>query len=216
MKLIIGDKNYSSWSMRPWVMMKQAGIAFDEVLVPLREADTKARILEHSPSGKVPCLVTDDGQSIWETLAIVETLAERYPQHGIWPSDANARAHARAISSEMHAGFTDLRTNMSMNIRAQRAGQGATPGTLADVARIDAIWSECLTRYGGPFLFGEEFCAADAMYAPVVSRFITYAPPLSEEARAYMERVSAVPAVREWFDDARRETHRLADLDDDA
>lgn len=216
MKLVIGDKNYSSWSMRPWVMMKQAGIAFDEVLVPLREADTKARILEHSPSGKVPCLVTDDGQSIWETLAIVETLAERYPQHGIWPSDANARAHARAISSEMHAGFTDLRTNMSMNIRAQRAGQGATPGTLADVARIDAIWSECLTRYGGPFLFGEKFCAADAMYAPVVSRFITYAPPLSEEARAYMKRVSAVPAVREWFDDARRETHRLADLDDDA
>ncbi len=216
MKLIIGDKNYSSWSMRPWVMMKQAGIAFDEVLVPLREADTKARILEHSPSGKVPCLVTDDGQSIWETLAIVETLAERYPQHGIWPSDAKARAHARAISSEMHAGFTDLRTNMSMNIRAQRAGQGATPGTLADVARIDAIWSECLTRYGGPFLFGEKFCAADAMYAPVVSRFITYAPPLSEEARAYMKRVSAVPAVREWFDDARRETHRLADLDDDA
>lgn len=216
MKLIIGDKNYSSWSMRPWVMMKQMGIAFDEVLVHLREADTKARILEHSPSGKVPCLVTDEGQSIWETLAILETLAERYPQHAVWPRDAAARAHARAISSEMHAGFADLRTNMSMNVRAQRPGQGATPGTLADVARIDAIWSECLAHYGGPFLFGEAFCAADAMYAPVVSRFITYAPPLSDHARAYIERISAVPAVRAWFDDARRETHRLADLDDDA
>ena len=116
----------------------------------------------------------------------------------------------------MHAGFSELRTNMPMNIRAQKPGQGATPGTLADVGRIDTIWSECLTRYGGPFLFGEKFCAADAMYAPVVSRFITYAPPLSEAARGYIERVSAVPAVREWFDSARRETHRLADLDDDA
>ncbi|MGN6648466.1 glutathione S-transferase family protein [Trinickia sp.] len=216
MKLIIGDKNYSSWSMRPWVMLKQMGIAFEEVIVPLREPDTTARILEHSPSGKVPCLVTDDGQSIWETLAILETLAERFPQHHVWPSDPAARAHARAISSEMHAGFAELRTNMSMNVRAQRAGKGATPGTLADIARIDAIWSECLTRYGGPFLFGATFCAADAMYAPVVSRFITYAPPLSEAARAYMKHVSAVPAVREWFDDARRETHRLAELDDDA
>jgi glutathione S-transferase len=216
MKLIIGDKNYSSWSMRPWVLLKHMGVAFDEVLVHLREPDTTARILEHSPSGKVPCLVTDDGQSIWESLAIIETLAERYPQHGVWPSDAAARAHARSISSEMHAGFSELRTNMSMNVRARRAGKGATPGTLADVARIDAIWSECLKRYGGPFLFGAAFCAADAMYAPVVSRFITYAPPLSEAARAYVERVSAVPAVREWFDAAHRETHRLADLDDDA
>ncbi|MGG1945208.1 glutathione S-transferase family protein [Trinickia sp. NRRL B-1857] len=216
MKLVIGDKNYSSWSMRPWVLMKHAGIPFDEVLVPLREPDTNARIREFAPSGKVPCLVTENGQSIWETLAILETLAERYPQHAIWPRDAAARAHARAISSEMHAGFGHLRSNMSMNIRAHRPGKGATPDTLADIARIDAIWSECLAQYGGPFLFGEAFCAADAMYAPVVSRFITYAPPLSEAARGYVERVSAVPAVREWFDDARRETHRLAELDDDA
>ena len=216
MKLVIGDKNYSSWSMRPWVMMKHAGIPFDEVLVPLREPDTQARIREYAPSGKVPCLVTDDGQSIWETLAILETLAERYPQHEIWPRDAAARAHARAISSEMHAGFAQLRENMSMNVRAQRAGKGATPGTLADIARIDSIWSECLARYGGPFLFGQAFCAADAMYAPVVSRFITYAPALSDAARGYVERVSAVPAVREWFDAARSETHRLAELDDDA
>jgi len=215
MKLIIGDKNYSSWSMRPWVMMTHLGIAFDEVLVPLGESDTKARILEHSPSGKMPCLITDDGQSVWESLAILETLAERYPQHSFWPSDAAARAHARAVSCEMHGGFGELRTHMSMNVRAHRPGKGATPGVLADVARVDAIWSECLARYGGPFLFGKTFGIADAMYAPVVSRFITYAPPLSNAARAYIESVTALPAVRTWFDAARAETHRIGYYEDD-
>jgi glutathione S-transferase len=214
MKLIIGDKNYSSWSMRPWVMMKQMGLVFDEVLVPLGKPETKASILEHSPSGKVPCLITGDGESVWESLAILETLAERYPQQGVWPSDAAARAHARAISSEMHAGFGELRNNMPMNVCARQPGEGSTPGALADVTRIDAIWTECLARYGGPFLFGKAFCAADAMYAPVVSRFITYAPPLSDAARAYVERVSAVPAVREWFDGAHREVNRCGNRDD--
>jgi glutathione S-transferase len=214
MKLIIGDKNYSSWSMRPWVMMKQMGLVFDEVLVPLGKPETKASILEHSPSGKVPCLITGDGESVWESLAILETLAERYPEQGVWPSDAAARAHARAISSEMHAGFGELRNNMPMNVCARQPGEGSTPGALADVARIDAIWTECLARYGGPFLFGKAFCAADAMYAPVVSRFITYAPPLSDAARAYVERVSAVPAVREWFDGAHREVNRCGNRDD--
>lgn len=216
MKLIIGDKNYSSWSMRPWVMMKHLGIDFDEVLVPLGEADSKARILEHSPSGKMPCFVTDDGQSIWDSIAILETLAERYPQGSVWPADPAARAHARSVACEMHAGFGDVRTHMSMNIRARRPGKGATPGALADVARIDEIWSECLAHYGGPFLFGKTFGAADAMYAPVVSRFITYAPQLSDAARAYIESVSAVPAVRAWCDGARAETHRIAYLEDDA
>ncbi|MGN6232075.1 MAG: glutathione S-transferase family protein [Trinickia sp.] len=216
MKLIIGDKNLSSWSMRPWVMMKQMGLVFDEVLVPLGKPETKASILEHSPSGKVPCLVIDDGESVWESLAILETLAERYAQLGVWPSDAAARAHARSISSEMHAGFGELRTNMPMNVCARQPGEGATPGALADVARIDAIWTECLARYGGPFLFGDAFCAADAMYAPVVSRFITYAPPLSDAARAYVERMSAVPAMREWFDGARRERSGSGDLDGNA
>lgn len=216
MQLIIGDKNYSSWSMRPWVMMKHMGLEFDEILIQLGEADSKARILEHSPSGKVPYLITDDGQGIWESLAILETLAERYPQHALWPSDAAARAHARAIACEMHGGFAEVRTHMSMNIRASLPGQGATPGALADVARIDAIWSECLARYKGPFLFGKTFGAADAMYAPVVSRFITYAPALSDTARAYVESVSALPAVRAWFDGARAETHRIAYIDDGA
>jgi glutathione S-transferase len=215
MKLIIADKNYSSWSMRPWVLMKHAGIAFDEVLIELNQTDTPARIHAYSPTNRVPCLVTDDGQSIWESLAIAETLAERYPQQALWPHDAAARAHARAIASEMHAGFVALRSSMPMNIRASKPGVGATPAALADVARIDAIWSECLEHYGGPFLFGASFGIADAMYAPVVMRFNTYGPPLSDAARAYAERVTALPAVREWIDDARRETHVIAYYDND-
>lgn len=215
MKLIIGNKNYSSWSMRPWVMMKHAGIPFEEVLVQLRQPDTAARIREHSPSGRVPCLVTDAGETIWESLAILETLAERYPQHGLWPQDAAARAHARAVASEMHGGFGELRTHMSMNIRARWPGRGATPGALADVARVDEIWTDCLKRYGGPFLFGETFSIADAMYAPVVMRFVTYAPALSEPARAYVERIAALPAVREWIAGAGQET-LIAELEDAA
>lgn len=214
MKLIIGDKNYSSWSMRPWVLMRHADIPFEEVPIELGEPGTEARILEHSPSGKVPCLVTDDGQSIWESLAILETLAERYPERGFWPGDAAARAHARAVSCEMHGGFGELRSSMSMNVRAKRPGVGATQGALADVARIDAIWSECLARCGGPFLFGERFGIADAMYAPVVMRFNTYTPTLSRAALGYAERVTELPAVREWIDDARRETHWLAKYED--
>jgi glutathione S-transferase len=213
MKLIIADKNYSSWSMRPWVLMKHFGIPFEEVMVWLREPDTTARILEHSPSGKVPCLVTDDGQPVWESLAIIETLAERHPEHALWPRDAAARAEARSICAEMHAGFGEMRASMSMHIRAARPGQGATPGALADVARVDAIWRRCLAKHGGPFLFGE-FGIADAMYAPVVMRFNTYAPKLSAEASAYAARVTALPAVAAWIDGAKRETHFIAALED--
>ncbi|TKC78214.1 glutathione S-transferase family protein [Trinickia terrae] len=214
MKLIIGDKNYSSWSMRPWVLMKHFGIPFEEVLIWLNEADTKTRILEHSPSGKVPCLVTDDDRSVWESLAIFEMLAELYPQHALWPRDAAARAQARSIAAEMHAGFGEMRSSMSMNIRAARPGKGATPGALADVARIDAIWSACLAESGGPFLFGE-FGIADAMYAPVVMRFNTYVPKLSEAAQAYVAHVNALPAVGAWVEAAKREPHPVAYLDQD-
>jgi glutathione S-transferase len=213
MKLVIADKNYSSWSMRPWVLMRHVGIPFDEVLIELDKSDTAARIREHTLSGRLPCLVTDDGQSVWDSLAILETLAERYPHHAFWPVDAAARAHARAIASEMHAGFAALRSSMSMNIRAKSPGTGATPASLADVARIDEIWCECLARYGGPFLFGASFGIADAMYAPVVMRFNTYVPKLSEAARQYAERVTAVPAVREWIDAAHRETHAIGKYD---
>ena len=206
MKLIIGDKNYSSWSMRPWVLLTHFGIPFDETLIELDEPGTKAAILAHSASGKVPCLVTDDGFAVWDSLAIAETLAERYPQHALWPRDANARARARSVGAEMHSGFGALRDAMPMNIRGSKPGAGATPGALADIARIDAIWRDCLAASGGPFLFGA-FTIADAMYAPVVMRFNSYRPALSDEAAAYAARVTALPAVAAWIDAARRETH---------
>ncbi|WP_109480260.1 glutathione S-transferase family protein [Paraburkholderia sp. C35] len=208
MKLVIGDKNYSSWSMRPWLVLKHFGIECEEVMVWLNEADSKAQILAHSPSGKVPCLIADDGVSVWDSLAICETLAERYPQHAMWPRDAVARGHARSISAEMHSGFGNLRNNMWMNIRASFPGKGATPEALADIARIDEIWNQCLETYGGPFLFGE-FTIADAMYAPVVMRFNTWQPKLSEAAAAYARRVTAQPAVKAWIDDALQEPHRI-------
>jgi glutathione S-transferase len=206
MKLVIGNKNESSWSMRPWLVLRYFGLAFDEIPVRLAQPDTRAAILEHSPSGKVPCLLTDAG-TVWDSLAILETLAERHPQHAMWPRDPAVRAHARSVSAEMHSGLVALRQNMPMEIRTYSPGQGATGQTLADVRRVDAIWCECLDAYGGPFLFGE-FGIADAMYAPVVMRFNSYAPALSDIARAYAERVSALPAVAEWIEGARREVQR--------
>ncbi|QGZ62617.1 glutathione S-transferase family protein [Paraburkholderia acidisoli] len=210
MKLVIGDKNYSSWSMRPWLLLKHFGIAFEEVLIELGEPGTKSSILAFSASGKVPCLVDDDGFAVWDSLAIAETLVERFPQHALWPREANARARARSVSAEMHSGFGALRNEMPMNIRKQKPGAGATPAALADVARIDAIWRACLAESGGPFLFGE-FSIADAMYAPVVMRFASYQPALSAEAAAYAGSVRALPAVADWVEAALRETHRVAD-----
>ncbi|SOE80197.1 glutathione S-transferase [Caballeronia arationis] len=197
MKLLIGDKSVSSWSMRPWLLLTHFDIPFDEIPVRLDRPDTKEQILRYSPSGKVPCLITDAGEPVWESLAIVETLAEQYPQHAMWPRDASARARARSISAEMHAGFADLRSDMPMDVHKRAPGTGHTPGALANVARIEAIWQECLNTHGGPFLFGE-FGIADAMFAPVVMRFNSYAPPLSDVARAYAERVTALPAVVAW------------------
>jgi len=205
MKLIIGDKNVSSWSMRPWLVLKHFGIPFDEVMIRLARPDSSANILVHSPSGKVPCLVTDAGDAVWESVAIMETLAELFPQHAMWPRDAAARAHARSISAEMHAGFADLREQMSMNIQRQTFGLELTAGALANVKRIDLIWRNCLDAHGGPFLFGKEFGIADAMFAPVVMRFNSYAPKLSETALAYAARITALPVVAEWIEGARNE-----------
>ncbi|QBQ96398.1 glutathione S-transferase family protein [Paraburkholderia pallida] len=215
MKLVIGDKNYSSWSMRPWVLMTHFGLPFEEVLIELDRPETKGAILEFSASGKVPCLITDDGLAVWDSLAIAETLAERFPQHALWPRDANARARARSVSAEMHSSFVDLRSNMPMAIRTSKPGAGATPGTLADIARIDSLWSACLDASGGPFLFGE-FSIADAMYAPVVMRFNSYAPQLSPKAAAYAARVTAAPAVAAWIEAARKETRRIEHDEPDA
>jgi len=205
MKLIIGDKNVSSWSMRPWLVLKHFGIPFEETMIRLGQPDSSANILAHSPSGKVPCLVTDAGDAVWESAAIMETLAELFPQHAMWPRDVSARAHARSISAEMHAGFADLREQMSMNIQRQAFGEELTAGALANVKRVDLIWRNCLAKHGGPFLFGKEFGIADAMFAPVVMRFNSYAPKISETARAYAASVTALPEVAEWIEGARNE-----------
>ena len=201
MLLVIGNKNYSSWSLRPWLAMKVLGIAFEEKRIPLYGPQSKAEILKHSPAGKVPCLI-DGAVTVWDSLAILEYLAEREPR--LWPAEPALRARARAISAEMHSGFPNLRQHMSMNIRRSIPGQGRTPEVLAEIGRIVEIWSEAR----GPFLFGE-FCAADAMYAPVVLRFRTYAVDLPPPCRAYADRVLALPALQEWMGDAGRETESL-------
>ncbi|MEX0752791.1 MAG: glutathione S-transferase family protein [Xanthobacteraceae bacterium] len=215
LRLIIGNKNYSSWSMRPWLAMQVAGILFEETVIPLYESGSKEQILKYSPAGKVPVLIDAD-RHIWESLAIVEYLAEKFPQAGLWPADAAARAHARALAAEMHAGFVPLRRHCPMNIWRAPKPRELTPEVEADVARIDTMWSECRARYGkaGPFLFGS-FGAADAMYAPVVSRFHTYCIDVGPAARAYMDAVMALPAWTEWAAAARKEPWVLAQYEDD-
>lgn len=205
--LVIGNKNYSSWSLRPWLAMKVAGIPFAEHRIPLYGPGSKEQILVYSPAGKVPCLV--DGEvRVWDSLSICEYLAEKHP--GLWPQDPAARAHARSVSAEMHSGFANLRSKMSMNIRKRYPGMGRTPESLADVARIVSLWSDCRARYGkgGPFLFGA-FSIADAMYAPVVLRFRTYEVELPAECRAYSEAVLALPAMQDWIAAAMAETESL-------
>ena len=197
----IGNKNYSSWSLRPWLAMKVLGIPFQEVRIPLYGEGSKAKILAYSPAGKVPCLV-DGNLRVWDSLAIMEYLAERHP--GVWPADAALRARERSISAEMHSGFPNLRNHMSMNIRRRHPGKGRTPEVLAEIRRIVEIWRECRK----PFLFGA-FCAADAMYAPVVLRFRTYEMELPPVCRAYADAVLALPALLEWIRDAERETESL-------
>jgi glutathione S-transferase len=203
--LIIGNKNYSSWSMRPWIAMKVAGIEFDEVVISLDAADFKARLLKVSGTGKVPTLV-DDGVHVWESLAILEYLAEKFPAARLWPADTAARAHARVISSEMHAGFVPLRRACPMNMWRPVKRRALDDDVRVNVARIDAIWTDCRARFGagGPFLFGA-FGAADAMYAPVVARLHTYDAEVGAVARAYMAAVMALPAWAEWRSAALKE-----------
>jgi glutathione S-transferase len=205
--LVIGNKNYSSWSLRPWLAMKAAGIAFDETLISLDARDFKARVTALSGAGRVPILIDGDVR-VWESLAILEYLAEKFPAAGLWPKYTAARAHARAISSEMHSGFMPLRRHLPMNVArpVKKRALDDAAAAAADAARIDAIWSECRLRFGagGAFLFGA-FGAADAMYAPVVWRFHTYAVDVSPASRAYIDAVIALPASIEWREAARRE-----------
>ena len=205
MKLIIGNKNYSSWSLRPWIAMKAAGIPFEEIVIPLYVAGSAEAILKYSPAGKVPILIDGD-DAIWDSLAILEYLAERFREAKLWPTDARARGHARAISAEMHGGFQPLRQHCTMNLWLPPKPRLKPAEVLANVKRIDAIWSDCRARFGqgGPFLFGP-FGAADAMYAPVVARFHNYGLPVTATARAYMDAVMDTPAWREWYDAAMKE-----------
>jgi glutathione S-transferase len=197
--LYIGNKTYSSWSLRGWLACRLGGIAFDEVVIPLDQPDTAAAIRRHSPSGKVPAL-RHGAVLVWESLAIAEYVHELAPQAGLWPREPAARAHARAIAAEMHAGFADLRRAMWMNLRKRFPGQGRTPAALANIERICAIWRDTRARYGagGPYLFGAGFSMADAMYAPVATRFVTWAPDLPDDAGAYVAAVWDHPLMREW------------------
>jgi len=211
LKLIIGNKNYSSWSFRPWIAMKVAGIAFDEEVISLNAPDFKSRLLAVSGTGKVPTLI--DGEiKVWESLAIFEYLAEKFPDAGLWPRDPAARAHARAIASEMHAGFVPLRRACPMNMWRPVMKRELDKEAQANVARIDAMWIDCRKRFGqgGAFLFGK-FGAADAMYAPVVARFHTYDVTVGTEAQAYMRAVMALPAWKEWVAEGVKEPWVLAE-----
>ena len=206
LRLIIANKNYSSWSMRPWVLLTQAGIAFEEVQLKFDDDNKVEGITQWSPTRKVPVLWVDD-EPVWDSLAICETVAELYPDRQLWPADAKARRVARAISAEMHAGFGDLRKNMPMNLRASHPDKGRTPGSLNDIERIVAIWEACRARFGagGDMLFGG-FTVADAVYAPVVTRFKTYAVELPSIAQRYAEAMLALPSVRKWYEGALAET----------
>ena len=207
LKLVIGNKNYSSWSMRPWLALRANDIAFEEVFIPLYtgEAD-KQRILDVTPSGKVPALVDCD-ITVWDSLAIIEYAAERFPEARLWPEDRAARAHARSISAEMHSGFMALRNECGMNLHRPIGAIALSADARANIARIQQIWIECRQRYGksGPFLFGA-FGGADAMFAPVVHRFRTYAIELAPEAADYMKAMMALPAFREWTEAGLAET----------
>lgn len=196
MRLLIGNKNYSSWSLRPWLALTELGIPFEEERVPLFVSGYKERILAASPAGKVPVLI-DGSVVVWDSLAIGEYLAETIPGRGVWPRDAAARAHARCVSAEMHSGFQNLRGQMPMNIRKLVSGHPRTPELDADVARVIALWGECLRASGGPFLFGE-FSYADAMYAPVVTRFTTYGVTLDGVALDYSNRVWSLSGMQAW------------------
>jgi glutathione S-transferase len=202
-KLVIGNKNYSSWSLRPWLMLRESGIAFDEVRVLLHRDNSREEIIKYSPSGRVPALITEEG-TIWESLAIAEYLAERFPEKNLWPVDRARRAHARAVANEMHAGFSSLRSHMPADIRSRYPAKPVPAEVAADIERIQAIWSGCLAAYGGPLLFGR-FTIADAMYAPVVTRFVTYGVTVSSACRQYMDTLLALPSFQQWIAEAKTE-----------
>ena len=211
--LVIGNKNYSSWSLRPWLALRVAGISFKEVRIALYEPDSAASLAAWSPSGLVP-LLQDGELKVWDSLAICECLAECFPDRRLWPVDRDARAVARAVSAEMHSGFTGLRTAMSMNIRRRYPGLGRTPECLKEIERVLSLWNDCRERFGkeGSFLFGR-FSIADAMYAPVVLRLQTYEVEFEGAARDYAAALLALPAMQEWMAAAAKEVESIPKFD---
>lgn len=203
--IYLANKNYSSWSMRPWLALKQTGAAFSEEVVPLDQPTTREEILKRTPSGKLPAL-QDGGVVVWDSLSIGEYLAERFPDAGLWPAEVAARALARSVSAEMHSGFMGVRLNMPMNMRASKPGKGMAAGVQDDINRISAIWRTCRERHGkgGAFLFGA-FSMADCMFAPIVSRFTTYQVQLDEVSEAYRQAVFNHPPFQEWMAAAKNE-----------
>jgi glutathione S-transferase len=209
--LTISSRNYSSWSLRGWLLCKIAGLSFETVMLPLNDASARAELLLLSPSFLTPCL-SYDGVQVWDTLAIAEFLNEVLPEAGLWPEDRAERSHCRSICGEMHSGFANLRAALPMNLKASHPGFKVWAGAQADVDRIAAIWRECLAASAGPFLFGE-LTVADAMYAPVCTRFATYDVALDGPCAAYRDRILALPHMREWTAAALKEPDEVEELD---
>lgn len=210
--LTLSSKNYSSWSLRGWLMARFAGLDFDEVMVPPDDADARKELLLLAPSIRVPCL-THEGARVWNTLAIAQYLNEICPGAGMMPSDRIARAHCRSISGEMNSGFANLRSALPMNLKARHPGFKIWAGAQPDIDRVVEVWNECLATYGGPYLFGAQRTMADAMYAPVVTRFLTYDVKLSKPCSDYCRTIMAMPEMKEWVAAARAEPEEIEELD---
>ena len=210
--LTISSKNYSSWSLRGWLLCRMAGLDFHEELLSHDDPSTRAELLLLSPSFLVPCL-THNGVEVWDTLAIAEYLHEIFPRAGLLPKDLAARTHCRAIAGEMHSGFSNLRSALPMNLKAHYEGFKIWAAAQADIDRVTAIWRECLGKYGGPYLFGETPTLADAMYAPVTTRFTTYDVKLDRQCADYCETIQALPDMVEWIEDARKEAAGIEELE---
>ena len=210
--LTISSKNYSSWSLRGWLLCRMAGLDFKEELLSSDDPSARAELLLLSPSFLVPCL-THNGIKVWDTLAIAEYLAEQYPQAGLLPRDAAARTHCRSIAGEMHSGFSNLRSALPMNLKAHYKGFKIWAAAQADIERVTAIWRECLGKYGGPYLFGETPTLADAMYAPVTTRLTTYDVKLDRQCADYCETIQALPDMMEWMEAAKSERTGIEELE---
>lgn len=212
--LSLSSKNYSSWSLRGWLLAKLAGLEFEEVMVSPDDADARKELLLLAPSIRVPCL-THEGAKVWNTLAIAQYLDEIRPDAGLMPKDRIARAHCRSVSGEMNSGFANLRASLPMNLKAHHPGYKIWAGAQPDIDRIIEIWTDCLATYGGPFLFGKKPTMADAMYAPVATRFLTYDVKLNKPCTQYCHTIMAMPEMKEWVAAAKKEPDDIEELDMD-